>query len=54
MTEFPGSRHVLEPDCERCPALADRSLDSFLDCVLDPIDPAEIEPAILPILHPSY
>ena len=35
-------------------ALADRSLDSFLDCVLDPIDPAEIEPAILPILHPSY
>ncbi|MCL9812305.1 uracil-DNA glycosylase [Natranaeroarchaeum aerophilus] len=35
-------------------ALADRSLDGFLDCVLDPVESASIEPAVLPILHPSY
>jgi len=35
-------------------ALADRSLDGFLDCVLDPVDPASIDPAVLPVLHPSY
>ncbi len=35
-------------------ALADRSLDGFLDCVLEPVEPASIEPSILPILHPSY
>jgi len=35
-------------------ALADRTLGGFLDSVLDPVDPAAIDPVVLPILHPSY
>ena len=35
-------------------ALAGLTLEGFVDAVLDPVDPRTIEPAILPILHPSY
>jgi len=35
-------------------ALAGLTLDGFVDIVLDPIDSSELDPAILPILHPSY
>jgi len=35
-------------------ALAGLTLDGFVDAVLDPVESSEIDPAILPILHPSY
>lgn len=35
-------------------ALADRTLDGFLDAVLDPVEANQIDPVIVPILHPSY
>ncbi len=35
-------------------ALTDRELDGFLDAVLSPVDPASIDSAVLPILHPSH
>ncbi len=35
-------------------SLVERSLDGFLDCVLDTVDLAGIDPPVLPVLHPSY
>jgi len=35
-------------------ALAGLTLDGFVDTVLEPIEAPGIDPAILPILHPSY
>ena len=35
-------------------ALAGLDLDGFLDCVLEPVDCAALDPAVVPLLHPSY
>ena len=35
-------------------ALEDRTVDSFLDTVLDPIDCPELGVTVVPLLHPSY
>ncbi|WP_267641149.1 uracil-DNA glycosylase [Haloarchaeobius amylolyticus] len=35
-------------------AFDDRTLDGFLDAVLEPVDSPELGCAVLPILHPSY
>ena len=35
-------------------ALGGRSLDGFLDVVLEPLDVPGLDPAVLPLLHPSY
>jgi len=35
-------------------ALEDREIDGFIDHVLEPIELADLETTLLPILHPSY
>jgi DNA polymerase len=35
-------------------AMADRTLDGFLDSVLDPVELAVLDTTLVPVLHPSY
>jgi len=35
-------------------AAADREVESFLDRVLDPVDPPDLGATVLPLVHPSY
>lgn len=49
-TVVPTGKHATETVL----ALAGRTLDGFLDAVLEPVDAPELGVRIVPLLHPSY